>query len=195
MNDREQQIAEHESCQYTNSTALAAALASLGFQFKKARSLIRTYTEKRPPGTLGVFHFRLNCASPEFPTVDCTKLRESWYTREAEAEFDKLKAEIAETASAGVMKAAGNPTSAKSSLEIVQQKYRRLLELLPAYILCFQSRMEENHNAIKAKMKEVCRSDADHPRRQIKIGKSVIDIPANLSDEEAAAMLARFQVV
>jgi len=190
--EREAAIKADATAQYTNSTALAAALVSLGFQFKPHRALIRTYTKNKPPGTLGIFHFRLEPASSEW-ICDAETVRKNWVSREAEHELDKLKKEISEIASAGVIKAAADPATAKATLETIQQKFVRLLEILPSAIVCYQSRMEENHIAIKNEMKRVCSSDLDKPyRRYDHPGKqSFTLVPADMPEDEVAALMAK----
>ena len=193
MSPLENKIKNDANCIYTNSTAVAAALATLGFQLKPERSLIRTYTKSRPPGTLGIFHFRLEPVSETWGTADSAAIRRNWITRECEEEFDTLKREIAETASRGVLAAASQGESAKPALEIVQQKFTRLMELMPAKLMSTMSVAEQNHQDIKDKMKEVCLNDADGPMRRIDHpGRQTYTmVPANMPDHEIAALMSK----
>lgn len=200
MNDIEKDVAEEASCQYTNSTALAAALATLGFALKKTKALVRVFTKKNPqrlpdgrPG-LGVFHFRLEPNSSAFHIKDSAGLRRQWFAPTADKELDDLIRIIAERASSGVLAAAANGESAKPALEEVQQRFVRLMEILPAAILCYIRQAEENRLILKRSMITACRSSADSPtKRYYKPGQDGwIDLPADLTAAEVRAILEKF---
>lgn len=147
---------------YTNSTAMAAALVALGFQFKLPRSIVRTFPPHRPKGTIGQFVFEMQGFSPDW-SVDTNALRREWIDRKSDGKLKDLMHRIAQRASDGVLAAAKHPADAKGALEEVQQLFTKFIELLPLAIMAHMSVAEENHSLIKGKMKQICADDSDLP--------------------------------
>jgi hypothetical protein len=183
-----------ESFVYTSSTAVAAALVALGYQLKSERALVRTFTTKRPPGTLGNVILRLEPGSPNFPNRDGMDVMRQWFDRSHGLELDKLRDKISQRFSDGLLASASDPANAKHYLEELQQHWARLQEVLPGAILCFLSQAEENRLALTAKIVEMARSNEDRPMRRIdhdngKGGYTLV--PHDMPEDEVAKIVLK----
>ena len=190
MTTQEQNIKDNASLFYTNSTAMTAAMVSLGFALNPLRSLVRVFTKNKPKGTMGIFHFILHSTSTEF-VVGTDELIEQWRDQTACEELDDLVTRIATRSSQGVLGAAQDPSSAKGSLEEVQQLFNRLQKVIPLAIFAYQAKAHKNHELIKDKMREVVRTDEDRPYRRINHPNShgYTMVPADWTDEQITDLM------
>lgn len=204
MNEQEKAVAANTNCIYSNSTALVSAMIALGFALKGSedpktgkkrpgQAIIRTFTDKRPPGTLGVFNFMLEPVSDAFPMVDHSKLIPQWRQQTACEELDRLITQIAEACSNGVLAAARDGSNAKGALETVQQLFLRLMEILPLAIFCYQSKAAQNHELIKKKMREICDTNEDRPYRRYDHpnSNSFTMVPADWPEEKVRDLMRK----
>jgi hypothetical protein len=186
----EEAIRQDASVIYTNSTAMAAAMVALGFQFKLPRSIIRTFPPHRPKGTIGQFVFELQGFSPDW-TCDTNALRREWVDRKADGKVKELIQRISQRASDGVLAACKNPADAKGALEEVQQLFVKFVELLPLAIMAHMSVAEENHDLIKKKMKQICADDTDLPWTRIEhTDGTVTMVPYGYPEDKLNQLLA-----
>lgn len=192
------------SCFYTNSTDVAAALTSMGFQMKKTRPFVRTFTESAPevvtdpktgrtqPG-IGKFVFRVERHSPNFRQLgDGDAFLGEWWSRKSSTAFheklDFLKAKFSEA----VTESAKNPHRAQFFLQELHQHFTLFRSLVPGAILCYLAQASQNRAAIIDKIKEVVRTNEDKPYRRYDHGKGAFTlVPADLPEAEVDKLLLR----
>ena len=203
----------------TSSTALAAALNALGFQMLKARALIRTYTEKRPKGTLGVWVYRIE---PDSPTVYCksaTWAMAQWHLADAlhkqrtrptaklcsdeielikqsggitaDQTLDETILDCGKDLDAAVMNLSADPAGASLRLRSAQKKLAKVRELLPGAYLAVCAQAEGNRIDITTKLMELAKTDEDCPWTRVDHdGGRYTLVPYNFPREETAALIA-----